>query len=704
MEIENHLIDARRSITTGRYPVIFLSLVMVLTCASLIWFGWRAWHSYCQTKTAMEHQLRIERLRSTVIHLDEVLTMSARMAAATGNPRWEERYRSFEPALDAAIKEAMVLVPDAFSGKAAAETEVANIRLVEMEGRAFDLVRQGSLEEAKALLFSEEYDGQKRVYAQGITRFANSDDPYVRLEDLYGTVIYLDEVLTMSARMAATTGDLRWEERYFTFEPVLDAAIKEAMNLAPDAFSGEAAAETESANIKLVEMERRAFDLVREGDFAAAKALLFSEEYETQKRIYARGMTDFTSGLRLGASSVLQHGRRRAFWNIAMVLLLIPLLIMLWSVVLRVVSNWKSTLVSKEMLEIEIEGRKMTEQELAATAEAEMRSRREIEFLLRALESFTAVLDSNDIVEQLCQHINGILPNHAATVYLRTGNRFQAVNRQHDISRQMRDGDNASPSSRLLEFKDLRGPVIIPNAQESEHLHNYQLRRDTHSAVIIPLTAQHRTVGYLVAESNLAEGITEADIRMAFAVANEAAISLENALLLQEVEKLSLTDPLTGTNNRRHFDQEASRLFRLSMRHCRPLSLVMLDIDHFKIVNDTFGHDIGDKVLKKVVQACDHLTRDTDLVARFGGEEFCLLLPETTATDALNVAQKVRVAIAGLEMVADSQPFSITASFGLSECDHSGDSLEGLISRSDDALYVAKRQGRNCAVEWSPGY
>ena len=113
--------------------------------------------------------MRTEKLRSTIIHLDEVLTMSARMAAATGNLQWEKRYHSFEPKLDAAIKEAIRLAPEAYSGKDAADTDAANIRLVEMENKSFDLVRKGRIEEAKTLLFSNEYEEQKRIYAQGMT-------------------------------------------------------------------------------------------------------------------------------------------------------------------------------------------------------------------------------------------------------------------------------------------------------------------------------------------------------------------------------------------------------------------------------------------------------------------------------------------------------------------------------------------------------
>ena len=155
------------------HPITFLTVVVVLTWMALIWFGWNAWISYHKNKAEREYQVKIVELRGTIIYLDEVLTMSARMAAATGNLKWEKRYRGFEPKLDAAIKEAMSLSPEARSSKSAADTETANIRLVEMENHSFNLVRQGKVNEAKKFLFSAEYEEQKRIYAQGMTKFAD---------------------------------------------------------------------------------------------------------------------------------------------------------------------------------------------------------------------------------------------------------------------------------------------------------------------------------------------------------------------------------------------------------------------------------------------------------------------------------------------------------------------------------------------------
>ncbi len=154
-------------------PITILTVVVVLTWVALIWFGWNAWSSYHKNKAEREYNLKIVELRGTIIYLDEVLTMSARMAAATGNLWWEDRYRGFEPKLDSAIKEAVRLAPEARSSKAATDTDTANIRLVEMENRSFNLVRQGKVDEAKTLLFSAEYEEQKRIYAQGMAKFAD---------------------------------------------------------------------------------------------------------------------------------------------------------------------------------------------------------------------------------------------------------------------------------------------------------------------------------------------------------------------------------------------------------------------------------------------------------------------------------------------------------------------------------------------------
>ena len=339
----------RKFLSSGRgRPVAFLAATLCLTAAAVMWLGWSSYASFRDAEAKRRRDVRTEELSGIIVHLDEVLAMSARMAAATGDLQWERRYRSFEPKLDAAIMEAIELAPQAHSGVAAATTDAANIRLVAMENRAFDLVRQGRGHEAKAILFSDDYERDKRVYAEGMASFDRSRHHYLRLAELRGVIVHLDEVLTMSARMAATTGNLQWERRYRSFEPKLDAAIKEAIELAPEAHSGAAAAKTDVANIRLVAMENRAFDLVRQGRADEAKAILFSDDYERQKRIYADGMTQFGASLSGAIAGALEGERRGAYLQTAVGTLVVPLMILAWLGVFRAVRKWHTALAEND--------------------------------------------------------------------------------------------------------------------------------------------------------------------------------------------------------------------------------------------------------------------------------------------------------------------------------------------------------------------
>ena len=192
-EQSKHEVEAsvkmREDVSPTRHnPMTFLTITLILGVVVLTWLGWYSYSSYCEIKTTRERGLKIEKLRGTIIHLDEVLTMSARMAAATGDLRWEKRYRDFEPQLDDAIKESITFALETHSKEAATETDAANIKLVDMENGAFDLIRRGWTDEAKALLFSGEYERQKQIYAQGMTRFAQPQHRYVRLEELRSTI------------------------------------------------------------------------------------------------------------------------------------------------------------------------------------------------------------------------------------------------------------------------------------------------------------------------------------------------------------------------------------------------------------------------------------------------------------------------------------------------------------------------------------
>lgn len=158
----------------------------------------------------------------------------------------------------------------------------------------------------------------------------------------------------------------------------------------------------------------------------------------------------------------------------------------------------------------------------------------------------------------------------------------------------------------------------------------------------------------------------------------------------QLLQAQAFTDPLTGLANRRHLDDEAERLLAQAARYHHPLSLVLVDVDWFKSVNDRFGHDVGDEVLIEVVERLRHTVRDADVLGRWGGEEFLVLAPHTDHTAAYGLAERCRRAIAAAPTAAGD----LTASFGVATAG-SDDDLRAVHRRADLALYAAKRQGRN---------
>jgi len=170
---------------------------------------------------------------------------------------------------------------------------------------------------------------------------------------------------------------------------------------------------------------------------------------------------------------------------------------------------------------------------------------------------------------------------------------------------------------------------------------------------------------------------------------------LHNGLMYQQAIMNSLIDPLTGVKNRTAFNSSITREVSLSRRHNNPFALIVLDIDHFKTVNDKFGHLFGDCVLRDVAQAINHEIRDSDMVFRYGGEEFVILLSNTSETGALLLAERIRQSIAQMQSCYNSNSIQVTASQGIAVLKNDEHELE-LFKRADDALYNAKNSGRNC--------
>lgn len=242
--------------------------------------------------------------------------------------------------------------------------------------------------------------------------------------------------------------------------------------------------------------------------------------------------------------------------------------------------------------------------------------------------------------------------------------------------------------------------VYIKDMNAEKKNLNYKGKLKAHGSMVsVPLCVKMRTYGVINLHKNRTDGFFDNELKLIQAAANQAAMALENALLYEQTRNLSYTDELTQLANRRYFFEVCKREMAQSIRFNSPLSLAMIDIDHFKSLNDIHGHLMGDRVLKKVAQLLNEHTREADVVGRYGGEEFIILMPHTDLDGATNLAEKIRKLISceSFESLEQDQPEkSLTLSIGVTiftPSDH--DNMQQFIDRADRALYQAKRNGRN---------
>jgi diguanylate cyclase (GGDEF)-like protein len=219
------------------------------------------------------------------------------------------------------------------------------------------------------------------------------------------------------------------------------------------------------------------------------------------------------------------------------------------------------------------------------------------------------------------------------------------------------------------------------------------------SVGIIPLAKDGRTLGALVLESadvtGDSKGLSIEDARPLTVLGAVVAGQLELVWQFAEVDKRARTDPLTGLWNRHHFGEQLQRTLNEADRYDAPVSLVLVDIDHFKRVNDTWGHEAGDSVLKQVARILQDGVRAVDICVRYGGEEIAMLLPKTDSDHAVEVAERLRARIAAQPVRHGRSEIPVTASFGVATYPETVKVRDQLFPASDKALYIAKHEGRN---------
>jgi two-component system, cell cycle response regulator len=270
------------------------------------------------------------------------------------------------------------------------------------------------------------------------------------------------------------------------------------------------------------------------------------------------------------------------------------------------------------------------------------------------------------------------------------------------LRRMMITAINAPPqaaaSELLLRVLEKGEPVVVSNLQQvkvAPELQPFIEKHGSLSLIATPIRSKDRILGALVSMSTAPRMLVEQDLAPAGELADFTAMVIENARLVAELQRSATTDPLTGAYNTRFFHEVLNRETARAQRYRTPLSLLMIDVDSFKIINDTFGHVVGDKVLVEVGRVLHSSVRTTDLVFRCGGDEFGVILPGTSAEGALKVAHKILKSVqSGAILQSLGYTGASTVSIGIAEYQR-GSPSESLVADADQGLYDAKRSSKN---------
>jgi diguanylate cyclase (GGDEF)-like protein len=218
----------------------------------------------------------------------------------------------------------------------------------------------------------------------------------------------------------------------------------------------------------------------------------------------------------------------------------------------------------------------------------------------------------------------------------------------------------------------------------------------TRSILCAPLISRGRTIGVVQVINRRGGRFTQTDLEMLMTMVEPCAIAIENAILFQRTEQLTITDDLTKLFNSRYLNVYIGREIKRCKRHGIPLSIIFLDLDGFKSVNDQHGHLAGSRTLTEVGGILAEAVRESDILARYGGDEFVVVLPETPPGGALVIAERIRRAIASHPFLRDEGlEARISASFGIASYPDHALTPEGLIQKADQAMYRVKEKDKN---------
>lgn len=340
------------------------------------------------------------------------------------------------------------------------------------------------------------------------------------------------------------------------------------------------------------------------------------------------------------------------------------------------------------------------------TAQRKMQdSEREARMLAEALRDSAAALNStleiDEVFNQILSNLERVVPLDAANimliedeeVYIVKGIGYSKMGIEEDMKSIRFNLSDAPMMKKMIETKQ---PVIIENTKYVGEWNKVFSPDWIRSCICVPIELSGKIVGFINLDNAKPNFYSLGHLDRLKAFANQAAIAISNASLYHGARQLAITDELTGVYNRRGFMELGRREISSSKRYQRPLTMIWMDFDHLKTINDTYGHDLGDLALKTIIAKCKENIREIDIVGRYGGDEFLFLLPETDTAGGYLVAERLRSLTSSIQFTHQDKHYHLTASFGVATLNQSNPDLDSLLKAADEAMYAAKHAGRNC--------
>ena len=325
----------------------------------------------------------------------------------------------------------------------------------------------------------------------------------------------------------------------------------------------------------------------------------------------------------------------------------------------------------------------------------EQQRARQLRAINAVAQQCTAVLDLEELLGRVCELVQQSFQSEQVSLLLRE--QEELVLRAHHggltplVERGARFAAGEQPWSEILAKSST---LIQSRAQGSE------LYAETATRMSVPLISFGQVLGILLLDSSRSGVFSESDVQPLESVADICSTAIQNAHYVERVKQLAYIDGLTGIFNRRFFELRIAEEIERARRHKSGMAVIMADIDQFKNLNDDFGHLLGDEVLRQVSSLFQQQLRKIDVVCRYGGEEFGLILPQTGASHALRVAEKLRRAVESWKF--PGVPRTVTISAGIGVFPDHGTTRDELVRAADNGLYAAKQAGRNRTIGCAP--